>query len=120
MQALLFIRQYACQGIKTEQVAAHLGLSRSSLETYFRRELQRTVHDEILHYKLDRACTLLLPKLAATLLSTVLLAATAHAPLLFMAACAALTGAAGYIQHSLLDKSLLTVEDLEDDEEDTL
>jgi LacI family transcriptional regulator len=59
MRALHYIRQYACQGIKTEQVAAHLGLSRSSLETYFRRELQRTVHDEILHYKLDRACTLL-------------------------------------------------------------
>lgn len=59
MRALHYIRQYACQGIKTEQVAAHLGLSRSSLETYFRRELQRTVHDEILHYKLARACALL-------------------------------------------------------------
>lgn len=59
MRALHYIRQYACQGIKTDQVAAHLGLSRSSLETYFRRELQRTVHDEILRYKLDRARALL-------------------------------------------------------------
>lgn len=59
MRALHYIRQYACQGIKTEQVAAHVGLSRSSLETYFRRELQRTVHDEILHFKMDRACELL-------------------------------------------------------------
>ncbi|RYG09837.1 MAG: AraC family transcriptional regulator, partial [Burkholderiales bacterium] len=54
-----YIRQYACQGIKTEQVAAHIGLSRSSLETYFRRELQRTVHDEILHFKLAHARELL-------------------------------------------------------------
>ncbi|MEP6826154.1 MAG: substrate-binding domain-containing protein, partial [Ramlibacter sp.] len=55
MRALHYIRQYACQGIKTEQVAAHVGLSRSSLETYFRRELRRTVHDEILQFKLARA-----------------------------------------------------------------
>jgi LacI family transcriptional regulator len=59
MRALHYIRQYACQGIKTEQVAAHVGLSRSSLETYFRRELQRTVHDEILLYKLQKARALL-------------------------------------------------------------
>ena len=38
MQALLFIRQYACQGIKTAQVAAYVGVSRSSLEAHFRAE----------------------------------------------------------------------------------
>ena len=59
MRALHYIRQYACQGAKTDQVAAHLGMSRSSLETYFRRELHRTVHDEILHYKLERARAML-------------------------------------------------------------
>jgi len=59
MRALQFIRQYACQGIKTEQVAAHLRLSRSSLEACFRRELGRSVHDEIIAYKLSRARTLL-------------------------------------------------------------
>ncbi|RZJ25335.1 MAG: DNA-binding transcriptional regulator [Haliea sp.] len=59
MRALHYIRQYACQGIKTDQVATHVGLSRSSLETYFRRELQRTVHDEILHFKLAHARDLL-------------------------------------------------------------
>jgi len=59
MRALHYIRQYACQGIKTEQVAAHVGLSRSTLETWFRRELQRTVHDEILLYKLQQARALL-------------------------------------------------------------
>ncbi|WP_211462699.1 XylR family transcriptional regulator [Collimonas silvisoli] len=55
MQAMHFIRQYACQGIKTEQVADYVGVSRSSLEWYFRRELGRSVHDEILRFKLDVA-----------------------------------------------------------------
>ncbi|AMP00894.1 periplasmic binding s and sugar binding domain of LacI family protein [Collimonas arenae] len=59
MQALHFIRQYACQGIKTEQVADYVGVSRSSLESYFRRELGRSVHDEILRFKLDAAKTIL-------------------------------------------------------------
>ncbi len=59
MRSLYFIRQYACQGIKTEQVASHMGLSRSSLETCFRRELGRSVHDEIIAYKLSRAQELL-------------------------------------------------------------
>ena len=59
MQAMHFIRQYACQGIKTEQVADYVGISRSSLEWYFRRELGRSVHDEILRFKLDAAKRLL-------------------------------------------------------------
>jgi LacI family transcriptional regulator len=59
MRALHYIRQYACQGIKTDQVAATVGLSRSSLEMYFRRELKRSVHDEILRHKLQRCFQLL-------------------------------------------------------------
>lgn len=59
MRALHFIRQYACQGVKTEQVAAYLRLSRSSLEACFRKELGRSVHDEIMAYKLSRARVLL-------------------------------------------------------------
>ena len=55
MRARHFIRQYACQGIKTHQVAEHVGVSRSSLESYFRRELGCSVHDVILRYKLDAA-----------------------------------------------------------------
>ncbi|WP_036665380.1 XylR family transcriptional regulator [Paludibacterium yongneupense] len=55
MQALHFIRQYACQGIKTEQVADYVGVSRSSLETYFRRSRGHSVHNEILHFKLEAA-----------------------------------------------------------------
>lgn len=55
MQALLFIRQYACQGIKTAQVAAYVGVSRSSLESHFRKERGCSVHDEILRFKLAAA-----------------------------------------------------------------
>lgn len=50
-----FIRQYACQGIKTHQVADYVGVSRSSLEAYFRQELGCSVHDVILQFKLDAA-----------------------------------------------------------------
>ncbi|MEQ7921571.1 XylR family transcriptional regulator [Xanthomonas sp. WHRI 1810A] len=57
MQALHFIRQYACQGIKTAQVAGYVGVSRSSLEAHFRSELGRSVHDEILRFKLTAAAT---------------------------------------------------------------
>jgi LacI family transcriptional regulator len=59
MRALQYIRHYACQGVKTEQVAAHVRLSRSSLEACFRQELGRSVHDEIIAYKLARAQALL-------------------------------------------------------------
>ncbi len=55
MQALLFIRQYACQGIKTAQVAGYVGVSRSSLEAHFRKERGCSVHDEILRFKLANA-----------------------------------------------------------------
>lgn len=55
MRARHYIRQYACQGIKTEQVADYVGVSRSSLESYFRRELGYTVHQEILNFKLEKA-----------------------------------------------------------------
>ena len=55
MRACHFIRQYACQGIKTHQVAEYAGVSRSSLEVYFRQELGCSVHDVILRFKLDAA-----------------------------------------------------------------
>ena len=66
MRARHFIRQYACQGIKTEQVADYVGVSRSSLEEYFRRELHCTVHQEILRHKLDAAKALLASRDAAS------------------------------------------------------
>jgi LacI family transcriptional regulator len=55
MRARHFIRQYACQGIKTEQVAQHVGVSRSSIEADFRQELGCSVHDLILSVKLNAA-----------------------------------------------------------------
>lgn len=59
MRARHFIRQYACQGIKTGQVADYVGISRSSLESRFRRELGCSVHDEILRFRLEAATELL-------------------------------------------------------------
>jgi LacI family transcriptional regulator len=59
MRARHFIRQYACQGIKTHQVAEYVGISRSSLESYFRQELNCSVHDVILRFKLDAATSML-------------------------------------------------------------
>lgn len=59
MRARHFIRQYACQGIKTGQVADYLGISRSSLEAHFRQERNTSVHDEILRFKLNAATSLL-------------------------------------------------------------
>lgn len=59
MRARHFIRQFACQGIKSGQVADYVGISRSSLESYFRQELGCSVHDEILRYKLDAATAML-------------------------------------------------------------
>jgi LacI family transcriptional regulator len=55
MRARYFIGQYACQGIKTNDVAGYVGVSRSSLEAYFRQELGCSVHDEVLRFKLEAA-----------------------------------------------------------------
>jgi LacI family transcriptional regulator len=57
MLARHFMRQYACQGIKTGQIADYVGISRSSLESYFRRELGCTVHEVLLRFKLEAAKT---------------------------------------------------------------
>lgn len=59
MKARYFIRQYGCQGIKNEQVAEYVGISRSTLEHYFRVELGATVHTELLRHRLDVAQQLL-------------------------------------------------------------
>ena len=59
MRARHFIRQYACQGIKTDQVAEHVGISRSSLESHFRQTLGCSVHDEILRLRLEAATAIL-------------------------------------------------------------
>jgi len=55
MRARHYIRQYAHLGIKTEQVAQYVGISRSLLEELFKRELKKTVHDTIREHKLEMA-----------------------------------------------------------------
>ena len=55
MRARYFISRYACQGIRTSQVADYVGVSRSSLEVSFRQELGCSVHDVILRNKLEAA-----------------------------------------------------------------
>lgn len=55
MRAKHYIRQYACLGIKTEQVADYVGISRTLLEEHFKRELKQTVHQAILEHKLEMA-----------------------------------------------------------------
>lgn len=59
MRALHYIRQYGCLGIRTDQVANYVGVSRSLLEEHFRRTLKRSVHQEILQHKLEIAQELL-------------------------------------------------------------
>ena len=60
MKARFYIRQYGCQGIKNEQVAEYVGVSRSTLELCFRAELGSTVHAELLAHRLEVAKQLLL------------------------------------------------------------
>jgi LacI family transcriptional regulator len=55
MRAQHFIRQYALLGIKTEQVAEYVGVSRATLEACFRQHLGCSVHEVILGFKLDAA-----------------------------------------------------------------
>ncbi|HET7267977.1 MAG TPA: XylR family transcriptional regulator [Oleiagrimonas sp.] len=59
MRALHYIRQFACLGIKVEQVADHVGISRTLLQEHFKRELDQTVHQVILTHKLDTARAML-------------------------------------------------------------
>jgi LacI family transcriptional regulator len=58
MRARHYIRQFACLGIKTEQVAG-LGVSRSTLESHFRKEMGCSVHDEIIRVRLHAAHAIL-------------------------------------------------------------
>jgi LacI family transcriptional regulator len=57
--ALRVIREQASEGIKVDAIARYAGLSRSVLQRRFRRVLGRTVHEELLHARIKRACQLL-------------------------------------------------------------
>lgn len=54
-----FIREHACEGITVEDVVHHAPFSRSVLQRRFRAALGRTVHEEIIRVRVDRAKELL-------------------------------------------------------------
>jgi LacI family transcriptional regulator len=59
IQAMHFIRQRACSGIKVSQVLDFVGISRSNLETRFFNEMGHSIHSEIHNTKLTHACNML-------------------------------------------------------------
>ncbi|TRY31772.1 DNA-binding transcriptional regulator [Aliiglaciecola sp. M165] len=69
-QAIHFISQNACSGIKVQQVLDYVGISRSNLENRFMEECRHSIHHAIHERKLKEACQLLaqgdkpLPKIA--------------------------------------------------------
>ncbi|PAT00484.1 MAG: XylR family transcriptional regulator [Candidatus Dactylopiibacterium carminicum] len=59
MRAKHFIRQFAAQGIRAPQVADYVGVTRTTLDAHFLRELGHTVHEEIFSFKLRQSQILL-------------------------------------------------------------
>jgi LacI family transcriptional regulator len=57
--AVRFIREHACDGITVEDVVQHVPVCRSILQRRFQSALNRTVHDEVLRVRLNRAKELL-------------------------------------------------------------
>jgi LacI family transcriptional regulator len=55
VQAMQFIRDFACTGINVSRVAKKVGLSRSVLERRFQQYLGRTPKAEIMHVRIERA-----------------------------------------------------------------
>jgi LacI family transcriptional regulator len=58
-RALYFISRNAQRGIKSEQVADHVGISRSKLDLRFKQEVGHSIHEEILNRKIFEAKSLL-------------------------------------------------------------
>ena len=59
VMAIRFIREHACRGIHVDDVASHIAVSRSTLKRRFKQVLSRSVHEEILRIRLERARELL-------------------------------------------------------------
>lgn len=66
IQAMHYIRQHACRGVKVDQVLDYVGISRSNLEHRFKAERGHSIHTELHNEKLERACELLLQSDAST------------------------------------------------------
>lgn len=58
--AMRFIREHACDGINVEDVLAHSGLSRSTLDRRFASAFGHSPSDEIMRLKLERVKELLI------------------------------------------------------------
>jgi LacI family transcriptional regulator len=56
---LRFIRDHACEPIGVDDVVAAVPLSRSVLQRHFRKAVGRSVNDEIVRVRLNRAIELL-------------------------------------------------------------
>jgi LacI family transcriptional regulator len=59
IQAMHYVRQHACRGIKVEQVIDYVGISRSNLEQRFVQECGHSIHTQIHNEKLHKACKML-------------------------------------------------------------
>ncbi|MBF7073903.1 DNA-binding transcriptional regulator [Glaciecola sp. MH2013] len=59
IQAMHYIRQNACRGIKVDQVLEFVGISRSNLESRFKEERGHSIHHELHQEKLETACRML-------------------------------------------------------------
>ena len=59
-EALRYIRDGACRGIRVDDVLAHVAVSRSKLQKLFREELGQTIHETIARERLRRVERLLI------------------------------------------------------------
>jgi LacI family transcriptional regulator len=59
-QAVRFIREHACDGIKVRDVMQHMPLSRAALDSEFKKLLGHTSHEEILRIQFQRVIELLI------------------------------------------------------------
>jgi Transcriptional regulators len=59
IQAIHYIQDYACKGIKVEQVISEMQISRSNLEIRFKASLGKTIHSVIHEEKFNQAKYLL-------------------------------------------------------------
>ena len=59
VRALRFVRDHACDGIGVDDVVRQVPLSRSVLERKFRKAVRRSINNEIVRVRLNRAVQLL-------------------------------------------------------------
>ena len=59
LEAIEIIRREACEGLTVGALLKHFPHSRRNIERRFREATGPGIHDEILHVRLEKACTLL-------------------------------------------------------------